>query len=68
MRPLSPARTCHMAAFRTHEPQREAHARPTHPHALLELNATSFQNTEAVVDRRDPVVSPGGLSVAYDEM
>jgi hypothetical protein len=44
---LSPARTRHMGVFRTREAQREAHAPP---HALLELNATIFPNTEAVVE------------------
>jgi len=48
MRPLSPARTCPMGAFRTPEPQREGAARPVPPHALLDSNATSFPNTEAV--------------------
>ena len=49
MRPLSPARTCHMAAFQTLEAQREPHAHPFRPNALLDLNATSFLSTEAVV-------------------
>src|SRR6202051_3485958 len=48
MRPLSPARTCPMGAFRTPEPQRDGAARPVPPHALLDSNATSFPNTDAV--------------------
>jgi hypothetical protein len=49
MRLLSPARTCHMGAYRTREPQREGPARQVPPHALLDLDATSFPNTEALV-------------------
>jgi hypothetical protein len=49
MRLLSAAGTCRMGAFRTHKLQRKASARPVRAHALLNLNATFFPNTEAVV-------------------
>ena len=57
MRLLSPARTCRMVAFRTREAQREPHAHPFRPNALLDLNATYFPNTEAVVGSK-----PGRLN------
>jgi hypothetical protein len=49
MRLPSPARTYHMAVFQARKAQVEIHARSVRPHALSDLGATSFPNTEALV-------------------
>ena len=49
MRLLSPARTCHMAAFQTRVAQPEANAPIAHLRALMGFNATPLPNTEQSV-------------------